>query len=821
MVAPNQLSVQAITRLHRRMISSSERVTELLDAARSEKVRLYGGIGAQNVVRVALVEELSRGQLVLRSESLAEVDRQAYFNFSLHSSRYFFAVSSLSAAGDSRFLAPVPKAIFEVERREAARVQPRFEQGLPSRVELRVDGLQPAICHVRDCSYDGLGVATPISLEFENGSQCLVRFLDGDRGGEIAFASTRHNFLVDAETRHVGMTVSQVRDAGLIPIERRRRILGPETRLDLLRRRLGVTGALARNAVRRVDSGRRRSAEVEVVEFANEEGSKLRGIVNSVGERCGAPAIVIPPAWGKTKETLLPLAETMLAGFKKAGLPLVVLRFDGTNRRGESYIFSECRHPGSEYLRFSFSAAVTDIHSALRFLRESPEFQTTSAVLATFSLAAVEGRRAVATDPYGMIKGWISVVGVPDLQSGLRSVSGGVDYAFGLRSGIHFGRHQLVGVNADMDFTGSDALDHGLVFLEDAKREMAKIDVPVCWIHGRDDAWIDIRRVRELLSAGNNANRRLIEVPTGHQLRTSSEALEVFQLVTSEAARFVAGKPIRPALPHLGRLRLIRKAEQKRRPAAGFDAKEFWSDYLLGRDRTLGMELMTETSAYRMLMRVQRELLSMKPTDVILDLGSGTGGFVQNIENVRLAPRRIIEIDLVAAALLRMRGRADCPATSQILRLFVADLGSVSSALPLRNACADGAIASLLLSYLDSPEHLLHEAFRVLRKGGKIVVSSLRPDADISKIYSVGVREVLSGDLMEKLGEDFEKFPRLQREFLNSAARILDWEELGVFRFWEPEELGELLRSAGFRSVTVRNTFGHPPQAVVACGIRG
>jgi len=371
-----------------------------------------------------------------------------------------------------------------------------------------------------------------------------------------------------------------------------------------------------------------------------------------------------------------------------------------------------------------------------------------------------------------------------------------------------------------MDFTGRDALRHRMVFLEDAKREMAKIEVPVSWLHGRDDAWMDIQRVRELLSAGRSDNRRLIEIPTGHQLRTSSEALEVFQVVTREVGRFLTGRSLQPATPDLVKMQSIRSAELKRRHVERFEPRKFWSDYLLGRDRKLGMELMTETSAYRNLMRTQRELLAMKPTDVVLDLGSGTGGFVQNLGKEGVGSGSVIQFDLIDAALARARRRAERSCSAKMLRSVVADLGSCSNALPLRNSCVDGALASLLLSYLDDPEHLLREAFRVLRKGARIVVSSLKPDADISQIYSVGVREVLSADLIEELGDDFAEFPKLQREFLNSAARILDWEELGIFRFWGQSELRDLLRGAGFRSVTVTRAFGNPAQAIVACGVK-
>ena len=44
-------------------------------------------------------------------------------------------------------------------------------------------------------------------------------------------------------------------------------------------------------------------------------------------------------------------------------MPDAVIRFDGTNRRGESHVDPECRSPGHEYLHFTFSQAVRDIQA--------------------------------------------------------------------------------------------------------------------------------------------------------------------------------------------------------------------------------------------------------------------------------------------------------------------------------------------------------------------------------------------------------------------------------------------------------------------------
>ena len=128
-----------------------------------------------------------------------------------------------------------------------------------------------------------------------------------------------------------------------------------------------------------------------------------------------------------------------------------------------------------------------------------------------------------------------------DLQSALKTISGGIDYGNGLLQGVRFGKHELVGVVADMDHTGLDAIRNGIGFLEDARREMSRIEIPITWIHGRYDAWMDLDRVVESMSCGRTDNRRIIEVPTGHQLRSGQKALETFQLIAEEVSEMALG----------------------------------------------------------------------------------------------------------------------------------------------------------------------------------------------------------------------------------------------------------------------------------------
>jgi ubiquinone/menaquinone biosynthesis C-methylase UbiE len=683
---------------------------------------------------------------------------------------------------------------------------------------------------VADSCYHGLGILVPSLSQEAISGRVLVKFLSGNRKGDLAHGSVRHQVGVTEPQGWVkiGLALSDVPLGDPVIFERRDRILRLDPVARISQRASLVRGfvkAASIRAVRRLGISARRPTEPAVVEYESAPGERIKAIVDSFGDPVNATAVVIPPAWGRTKETLWPLAATIIETFRKADQPVCIIRFDGTHRRGESFIPADLRHRGAEYLRFTFSRAVKDIHSTFEYLREAPELRPRRIILVTFSLSSVEGRRAVATDPTGLVGGWISVVGMVDLQSGLRTISGGIDFAYGLSRGVRFGLHELVGVVADMDHTGLDAIKHGLVFLEDARRDMANVTVPVTWIHGRHDAWMDVDRVRHLMSCGESANRRVIEVPTGHQLRTSAEAFSVFGLISSEIGRMAIGRSLTAATPDMAEIDQRQLTERQRLPKTQIELREFWGRYLLGRDARLGFQLLTATSAYRQFMRQQISELAISPSDRLLDLGSGTGDFaVQLAAEHNARGVRIDAVDFVEEALHRAAARISALRTNHTVQVspVLHNIDPPSgSALPFRSSSYDGVLASLVISYISKPLRLLRAIRDVLKPDGRLVISTLKRDADISSLHVEGLEELRAGRAEEEFGRDAaELIDEIARNFLNDASRILDLEEEGTFRFWDFDELAALVRSAGFRVDKAFGVLGDPPQATLLVALR-
>jgi ubiquinone/menaquinone biosynthesis C-methylase UbiE len=133
--------------------------------------------------------------------------------------------------------------------------------------------------------------------------------------------------------------------------------------------------------------------------------------------------------------------------------------------------------------------------------------------------------------------------------------------------------------------------------------------------------------------------------------------------------------------------------------------------------------------------------------------------------------------------------------------------------LPFADSCFDKVIASLLLSYLPNPEYVSREFFRLLKPGGSILASSMKPDSDISTIYTTYIQDLQSQEPNENTGRDRDLMNA--RIMLNEAAGLLQLEEEGYFRFYNAKELQELVECAGFHVIEVLSSLGSPSQAVI------
>jgi ubiquinone/menaquinone biosynthesis C-methylase UbiE len=226
------------------------------------------------------------------------------------------------------------------------------------------------------------------------------------------------------------------------------------------------------------------------------------------------------------------------------------------------------------------------------------------------------------------------------------------------------------------------------------------------------------------------------------------------------------------------------------------------------------------TPAYAELMHTQIEALKLGVNDRVVDLGSGTGAFPYYLHENSKAPKQVlvVECDFVKGALTRAQERIGHHASMSFVETDLG-LGQRASNFPFQSGSVQGLIASLFLSYVQDPATLLPEMYRIVAPGGRVVVSSLRRDADMSKLFVDAIphlREKWSRDLATWAGG--VPFETAIRAYLNEASRLLDFEESGQFTFWDGTQLERMLRRAGFIEIEVNEAFGSPPQAIVVSG---
>lgn len=163
---------------------------------------------------------------------------------------------------------------------------------------------------------------------------------------------------------------------------------------------------------------------------------------------------------------------------------------------------------------------------------------------------------------------------------------------------------------------------------------------------------------------------------------------------------------------------------------------------------------------------------SVPPGKDLLDLGCGTGLFM----------RRYIEqggtacgLDISRGMILRAQTRCgDCPV-----------MVATAEQLPFCNETFDAVTSLLAFSYLQHPEAMLEEAFRVLRPGGTIAIITLGKNALTSLvpfIYRVGEKLRIRRVGMAYFGE----------------------------HYYEDDEIRDLFSRIGFTDVEVqRRSFAH------------
>ncbi|WP_455381413.1 PilZ domain-containing protein [Salinispira pacifica] len=447
--------------------------------------------------------------------------------------------------------------------------------------------------------------------------------------------------------------------------------------------RLGIEAGIARARCRhvtydpaswerakhaRTDGGRSAPCENRIVRIRNGAGQEI--VATATANRWHVPAtlFLLPPAFGKKKEVLAPLASVLVHNFEQAGRNVVVLRYDGIDRPGESYNRNGDKRRGFEMLGYRVSQGEQDMQTVLEYAYDNPYFTVEQLVLVTFSMSSLDGRKLLlAPENHGRIQLWISVMGLPAARTTLGNILGGLDILANYRMGIPTGTSGMLGHLVNMDTLADDLIRNRYAYLTDARYDMSRIGAPVCWVYGSYDRWVEASEVKDIMTIASGGSREMIEIPTGHNLHTSDDALLCYRIITETAFRRLfddrrrAGNPDRDQM-----FRLIASERERLSREQSELVEEYWREYLLGKEtNSAGYDFYRNIPDFQQFLSREAVLLDVQPGMRVADLGCGTGLFLEALlREISGGARRdgvktrIEAVDLVQEALDRAKQKA-------------------------------------------------------------------------------------------------------------------------------------------------------------------
>ena len=402
-------------------------------------------------------------------------------------------------------------------------------------------------------------------------------------------------------------------------------------------------------------AGSDRRQETIDVAFDNAKGEHVAGLLNTTfvaNQRVRAPLVIVVPGYGGRKETFCALAHTVVHNFRRQYRDVAVLRMDSTNNLGESYKAPGSEKEGASNLKYTVSGCMADLAGAVKWAQSNRHVDATDIVVISSSFSSIAVRRFLTEKEGNHVSHWFVMMGASDAQNCILHVAGNLDIYGNFLRGIKNGVISLIGCLVDADHFCEDLSKHKLATIDDARRDMAAIKAHITWMIGKQDGYMDPRRIRDIMTVKSSGRREMIEVNSGHLPRSSHEALEHFALLTGRIWQHFFQASIRCETPSMGFLDSVSEKEWKRvRRGNMKSSREYWKTYLLGQDE-IGFDVLTLSPYYRQLVADQVRLAEPEGKRV-LDLGAGTGNVSEALS--RKSPQSMVAVDLVDLALERLR----------------------------------------------------------------------------------------------------------------------------------------------------------------------
>jgi ubiquinone/menaquinone biosynthesis C-methylase UbiE len=551
----------------------------------------------------------------------------------------------------------------------------------------------------------------------------------------------------------------------------------------------------------------------ELVTFENQEGLRLVGFHDYVStDSPPAGWMLVLPGYGETKTDVLAEAYFLAKnGFH-------TLRFDFSDHVGES---------DGDILKTSLTKFTSDIHSATNYLFE--RFGPVKLGAVARSLASRALIRAAREDR--RIRLIINLVCIVDVRKTLCMIYREDHFAHfhrGYRSGVM----DVLGFQVDSDNFLQSASEDNFENLNDTLDDVRHLAVPTIFFAAEQDVWVELKDVRHVFDEVASGDKELYVLKNVmHTIHENPQlAQQVLRHVTACSVKYLTNTEayslIKPQAREIG-LRIKREKERNKlvHSVSKEEEREFWKTYLDKYSFVINVH-----DYWNLLELIYRLLGEPKSGEKLLDAGCGLGHFglfllLKSFYGLQHAPLlnvpqpvyNYVGVDFVREGILGALS-SQYAIEEKFVQNFTFSMkqktfsaafcvGDLDQGMPFKDGSFEKICSNLVVSYLQSPSVAVDEMVRVLKPQGRIVLTSLKPFADLSEVYRNFVKVTAS---KEAIGE--------AQKLLSNAGRIKLKEAKGIYEFFSEEALAEMLKDAGVRDVETFRSFGN--QANLAIGTK-
>ena len=526
------------------------------------------------------------------------------------------------------------------------------------------------------------------------------------------------------------------------------------------------------------------------VEIQNSQGQVIRAFYDAPRSPLSSknPVVIISPGYGESKREYI----TMAYYFASNGFH--VLRYDHTNHVGES---------DGEHVQTTLSGMRQDLGAVIEYVTARwPE--SARGIVAT-SLSGRVALKTVANDV--KVDFLYLITPIVDVRHTLQAVHQ-EDLIASYENKKQKGVTNVLGFNVELDDWLSDAVHGQYSNLETTRQDISRIQIPVVIVSAEHDAWVQFETTKLITEGLGERLQQWVVIPKGlHRiLENPKQARAVYRELTRyaqwEVLPFQYDVPVyEPTRKAIGRQNKIER-EQKKARELPVELSGFWKDYL---DH---FHYIVNFSDYQQLLDHMHRLLGpVRNGEKVLDAGCGNGNFgsfLQKKEPTKKLRGNMTEkanfeyvgIDFVPTALqharktyqeslMTMRSNTKEKGIPQKEGAYAFHCADLNKPLPFKDGAFDKVVSNLVLGYLDCPAKTIQELMRVLRPGGTLVFTNLKPNSDLSRIFTNFVQETSKTEEIEEA-----------KQLLNNSGKIREAEGEGLFRFPDAQELEELVHMA-------------------------